>query len=150
MPKNKERTWIELLKACMDYNPDMFYNRLWMYATILRGPDIMEDNYHIKETFTCPLRVKARYLADIDEYERLSLEEIEETFLAIYENKNKYDHYLMHIRDAWSYFSPKVTDILDIFLAHNDLQEDKIKNLAKEYKQYVDEWLESEEIFMKE
>ena len=145
MPKNKERTWMELLKACMDYKPD----RLWIYVTALRGPDIMEDdNDYIKETFTCPLRGKARYLEDVDTYQGLSPEEIEGTFLTIYKNKDRYQHYLMHIRDIWSYFYPKVANVLNALLIHGDWQENEIKNLSKEYKQYVDEWLESEEIFM--
>ena len=150
MAKNKERTWMELLKACMDYKPDMFHNRLWIYVTALRGPDIDDEEGYVKMTFTCPLRVKARYLDDVDAYQGLSLEEIEGTFLTIYKNKDKYQHYLMHIRDIWSYFHPRVADALNAFLIHGDLQDDEIKNLARKYKQHVDEWLENKEIFLKE
>ena len=51
---------------------------------------------------------------------------------------------------AWEYFYPKVANVLRALLEHRDWQEDNIRNLAKEYKQHVDEWLESKEIFMKE
>jgi len=51
---------------------------------------------------------------------------------------------------AWEYFYPKVANIIRVLLEPQDWQENKIKELAGEYKKYVDEWLESKEIFMKE
>jgi len=156
MAKNMERTWIELLNACMGNKlkppADCGDNLLWAYVTILRGPDIKEsDSHYIKFIFTCPLRGKACLLScDVNEYLGLKQREIEEGFLAIYKQLDDYRHYLSHIMYAWEYFYPKVANVLRALLEHRDWQEDNIRNLAKEYKQHVDEWLESKEIFMEE
>ena len=108
MPKNKERTWIELLKACMDYKSNGFNEVLWAYVTALRGPDIIiafaETDRHLKAVFTCPLR--GTYVnMDVRDYLKLLPIHIENAFKKLNDEKKiyTYTHYLDHIKMVWQY-----------------------------------------------
>ena len=124
----------------------------------MRRPDIIAPERYLKAVFTCPLRVKSQVFTDaIDYWEQLSLHHFETVFLYLGDEKKRYQylHYLEHIRLAWSYLSPKVADVLDKLIGESSLSEELndrelayryevYKKLACEYKEYVDEWLNSE------
>ncbi len=146
MPKNKEKTWKQILKECEDYDPS---GRLsWAYVTALRGPDIAESFApSIMLVFTCPLRGKASgCLPDVTSYILLP-HDFEEVFnhLNYRDTEIRYRHYLSHIKSVWRFFNPKVERILEELGNVPD-----VKELARQYKEAVDEWLESENLIVKE
>ena len=149
MPKNKEKTWKQILKECEDYDSS---GRLsWAYVTALRGPDIMvglaSNSFHIKAIFTCPLRGKINEAPDVRAYGDMSLLYFEEVFnhLNYLDTEIQYRHYLSHIKSVWRFFNPKVERILEELGNVPD-----VKELARQYKEAVDEWLESENLIVKE
>jgi len=144
--KNKDRTWKEILEMCINLS-DKF---CWDYITSLRGPDF--DNKLIKVVFTCPLRGKVDpQTMDVVDYKALSFEDIEKAFIEVSKNINKYGHYILHIQEAWYKFNPRIANILEDLYIINAMHnfENFAKDLALKYKEYLDEWLESEKIIIK-
>jgi len=151
--KNQDKPWIEVMEICRNHSKEA----LWAYASALRGPDIMEsitmNDRRLETIFTCPLRVRNEIFIDVKEYKRLSLKDIESVFIYLSDTNNKYKylHYLEYVRFAWSFLNPKVADILSELMGTIlDEQEDRAKALACKYKEYVDEWLNSERVINQE
>jgi len=146
--KNKDKTFIEIMEECIHHSKEA----LWNYTTALRGPDIIvafgETHRWVKIVFTCPLRGRGISYG-VEEYLVSWTKHIENMFKYLNDEKCIYEyfHYLNHIAKIWHYFNPKVEHILyTLFRDGGDLNEEQIKDLARKYKKYVDEWLNCETV----
>ena len=150
--KNRDKTWKEIIQELFPKS-----STLWLYVTVLRGPDVIGFCYTVKTIFTCPLRGKCVYAQGVDEFNYLSIEKVEAGFIDAYKNREKLYHYFQHLTAVWDKFYPPLGKLLtEIFLPGSaielpkDSEEERLKEIAAQYMELLDQWFERESVLMED
>lgn len=106
---NSERTWQDIMQE-VGYNS----KALWSYVTALRGPDVDTGVANVKAVFTCPLRGRCPQAQDVKDFLALDQDEIEACFEIVCKQSEKFQHYLLHVVEAWLAIFPTLGEMLKL------------------------------------